>query len=198
LWNSVGEQFRFRDHIVDTIEFPAHGNDRRTPANGILKAYVDRTIEDIDATNDNVSWVGNNMGGVVVSGAVEQRPERVSRLIYVAALLPQDGDKILKLGSSDTDSKVFPALLDGGSDGTFGLLEDLGVSIYRTDHVDSQRIWLDPTRLLAAKPSFRTMSRHTRLRTAVFSASIIIARETKWFYGVNRTQWALVTEFLGS
>ena len=43
--------------------------------------------------------VANSMGGMVISEAAARRPDRVKRLVYVAAFLPGDGQSLVDLTS---------------------------------------------------------------------------------------------------
>lgn len=46
---------------------------------------------------DNVLLVGHSYGGVVITGVAERVPERISNMIYVDALVPNDGDSVAAL-----------------------------------------------------------------------------------------------------
>jgi pimeloyl-ACP methyl ester carboxylesterase len=53
-----------------------------------------------------VLLVGHSMAGVVISAVAEREPQRLHRLVYVAAYLPGDGDSVYKLSTNDKDSRV--------------------------------------------------------------------------------------------
>lgn len=46
---------------------------------------------------DQVVLVGHSYGGAIIMGVAEQIPERLSHLIYVDAVLLQDGEKVMDL-----------------------------------------------------------------------------------------------------
>ena len=61
-----------------------------------LDAYADRVCAVLDRGEPAI-LVGNSMGGIVISQAAARRPDRVERLVYVAAFLPGDGQSLMNL-----------------------------------------------------------------------------------------------------
>jgi pimeloyl-ACP methyl ester carboxylesterase len=57
------------------------------------------------------------MGGMVISGVAEQYPSRIAKLVYLAALLPKDGDSLASISMTDTGSHLGKALVVDGQDG---------------------------------------------------------------------------------
>lgn len=58
------------------------------------------------------------MGGIVVSQAAEQRPDRIRALVYVCAFLLRDSQCLVDVAQGDKDALVMPNALaspDGGS-----------------------------------------------------------------------------------
>ena len=54
--------------------------------------YVSSVAERFpDGTDRDVVLVGHSMGGAVISEVARQYPERISKLVYVAAMLPDEG-----------------------------------------------------------------------------------------------------------
>lgn len=64
-----------------------------------------------------VVLVGHSAGGMAISGAAARAPEEFTGLVYLCALLPRGGDRLLKLVTKDQDSDfggaVKPNLLKG-------------------------------------------------------------------------------------
>jgi hypothetical protein len=50
------------------------------------------------------------MGGIAISMAAEARPAKVSKLVYLAAFLLQNGQSMFDLACADTASMILPAL----------------------------------------------------------------------------------------
>jgi len=64
-----------------------------------------------------VLLVGHSSGGMAISRAAEAAPDEFVGLVYLSALLPQNGDRLLKLmaknDGSDFGSQIKPNLLKG-------------------------------------------------------------------------------------
>ncbi|MCV2882210.1 alpha/beta fold hydrolase [Actibacterium sp. XHP0104] len=94
-WSDVAPLLRAAGHEVTALTLPGHKGDTTAPDTVGLADYA-RAIS--DAVGDGPAvLVGHSMGGMAISAAAELIPDRVTRLIYVAAFLPQDGDSLLSL-----------------------------------------------------------------------------------------------------
>ncbi len=72
----------------------------------------------LDAQAGPVVLVGHSSGGVAISQAAEQRPEKVKLLVYLAAFLLRDGETLFGVAENETRSMVLPNLVmseDGAS-----------------------------------------------------------------------------------
>jgi pimeloyl-ACP methyl ester carboxylesterase len=104
-WDKTAADLRSRGFKVVAVELPGHGKDE-TPADKLsLAAYVDAVIAALP-TDGKAVLVGHSMAGMVISGVAEKVPARLSKLVYVAAYLPRNGDSLYQLSSTDTDSVV--------------------------------------------------------------------------------------------
>ncbi|EAQ01697.1 esterase EstC, putative [Pseudooceanicola batsensis HTCC2597] len=87
-WRDVIPALESRGHAVRAVDMPGRGGGvagltLKDQAEAILSAYEGQAV-----------LVGHSAGGFSISAAAEQAPERVSRLIYVAALRPANGDRL--------------------------------------------------------------------------------------------------------
>ncbi|HLD52949.1 MAG TPA: alpha/beta fold hydrolase [Sediminibacterium sp.] len=53
----------------------------------------------------NVILVGHSYGGMVVTGVADSIPERISKLIYLDAFVPEDGESVFALGRTPEGMK---------------------------------------------------------------------------------------------
>jgi len=53
---------------------------------------------------EDVVLVGHSYGGMVISGVAERVPERIARLVYFDAILPEDGESVASLFGDAIDS----------------------------------------------------------------------------------------------
>lgn len=102
-WNRVERRLVADGHTVITLDLPGHGADQ-TPVDQLsLNSYRDAVIAAI-GNRTNVVLVGHSFGGMVVSQVAEAIPAKISKLVYLAALIPQNGESANDLAGRDQDS----------------------------------------------------------------------------------------------
>lgn len=120
-WNSTKSLLEAEGHSVIAIDLPGHGDDN-TPASEIkLETLVARVGQELLAQSEPVILVGHSMGGIVISQTAEAYPDKIDRLIYVAAYLLQNGESLFQVSSSDPNSKIGPYLLPDPDNGLIGI-----------------------------------------------------------------------------
>ena len=108
-WGFVRNQLAVNANVV-VVNLPAHGVEL-TPADQVsLNDYVKTVTDAIQQQVGKVILVGHSMAGIVVSQVAENIPNKIDKLIYVSAYLPQNGEDLLTLSSQDQQSKVGGAL----------------------------------------------------------------------------------------
>jgi pimeloyl-ACP methyl ester carboxylesterase len=93
------------------VELPAHGADKGTVADATFDAYVAKVAKALDDAGGPVVLVGHSMGGMVISQVAENKPNAITKLIYLAAFVPKDGESLQALAASDTASHLGPAIV---------------------------------------------------------------------------------------
>jgi pimeloyl-ACP methyl ester carboxylesterase len=95
-WDRVAPGLRAAGHTVEAIDLPGQGEDP-TPVEEItLDRYAERVCEAL-AGGPPAILVGHSMGGMVITQAAARCPERVERLVYVAAFVPWDGMSLIDM-----------------------------------------------------------------------------------------------------
>lgn len=98
-------------HKSLAIDLPGLGDDR-TPAGAVtLDDYAARIAGVLDAQREKAILLGHSMGGIAITAAAEQRPDKIKLLIYLAAFLPQNGESLLMLEERNTDPRVPPHII---------------------------------------------------------------------------------------
>jgi pimeloyl-ACP methyl ester carboxylesterase len=132
-WNATKALLEEAGHQVIAIDLPGHGDDQ-TPVAGItLDTLVDRVGQTLITQSEPVILVGHSMGGIVLSQTAEKYPDKIERLIYVAAYLLQDGESLFQVSTADTDSKIGPYLLPDPENGQIGIRPEALKDIFLHD-----------------------------------------------------------------
>ena len=110
-WEKVVPLLKQAGHQVEILDLPGHGQDR-TPIREItLTAYTKHVCETLDAQAEPVILVGHSMGGIVITQVAEERPEKIQTLVYLTAFLPQNGESLLQIARTNSDSLLTPNLV---------------------------------------------------------------------------------------
>lgn len=124
-WYQVETLLELAGQTVTTVDLPAHGIDGANPGTVTLADYAQAVIDRIDAIDGQVILVGHSLGGITLSTVAEARPQKIEKLVYLAAFLLPDGVSALEAASQDPDSLAVQNLIIDSNAGT--------VDIDRTD-----------------------------------------------------------------
>lgn len=113
-------------HRAHAIDLPGHGQNTAPIPKVTMAAYVDRVIEAAQAIDGPIVLVGHSLAGAIVSQVAERIPEKIARLVYVAATLPKNGETVLGLMQSDEDGQLLANIVFS-DDGSFATLADTHV-----------------------------------------------------------------------
>ena len=93
-WDRIAPGLRAAGHTVEAIDLPGQGDDP-TPVEEItLDRYAQRVC-DVLSDGPAAVLVGHSMGGMVITQAAARCPERIERLVFVAAFVPWDGQSLI-------------------------------------------------------------------------------------------------------
>ncbi|HEX9229999.1 MAG TPA: alpha/beta hydrolase [Arthrobacter sp.] len=104
-WEEVTPPLVAAGHQVHPLTLPGLESVDAPRAGIGLRTHIDAVVAKIDAIDDPVVLVGHSGGGAIIHGAVDARPDRVVRAIYVDSGplgdggvinddLPDDGDAV--------------------------------------------------------------------------------------------------------
>jgi pimeloyl-ACP methyl ester carboxylesterase len=105
-WSYLKPLLEAAGQQVILVNLPGHGPDNTPVMDISLKSYVDVVCQTIVQQTGKVILVGHSMAGMVVSQAAEAMPEKIAKIIYISAYLPQHGDDLLSLSKLDSESLV--------------------------------------------------------------------------------------------
>ena len=96
-WSRVIPPLEQAGHTVEAIDLPGGGDDPTPPDGVTLETCAARVSDVLAAKSEPALLVGHSMGGVVVTQAASDRPDRVRQLAFVCAFMPADGQSLLDL-----------------------------------------------------------------------------------------------------
>jgi pimeloyl-ACP methyl ester carboxylesterase len=88
------EILKQQGHQASAIDLPGHGQNTARISEVTMEAYVNHVIETAKTIEGPIILVGHSLAGAVISQVGERIPERIERLVYVAASLPQNGETV--------------------------------------------------------------------------------------------------------
>jgi pimeloyl-ACP methyl ester carboxylesterase len=109
-WHKIVPRLERAGHTAIAIDLPSHGRDRTPPGAVSMQHYVDAICRVLDAADEPVVLVAHSRGGLPITQAAEERPEKIRTLVYLAAFLIPNGETILPLAFTDESSLIMPAL----------------------------------------------------------------------------------------
>ena len=110
VWDAVKADLANKGNKVIVVELPGHGADNTATYTLSINVYRDRVIEAISTVTEKVILVGHSMGGMVVTAVAEKMPSKISKLVYIGAFLPANGQALVDLAYADPGSKLGPLL----------------------------------------------------------------------------------------
>ncbi len=142
-----------------------------------LSAHIDEIVDLIGKKHlDHVILVGHSYGGMVVSGVAERVPNKIARVVYVDAFLPESGESAFdQMAPSFADSLRRRAKEQGGGRGIpsgngKGLPQPIGTLDQKLTLSDSRAAAIPGTYILTLEPgakvgAFSFAARRAQART---------------------------------
>ncbi|HEX7904666.1 MAG TPA: alpha/beta fold hydrolase [Chitinophagaceae bacterium] len=107
-WHKVIPLLEKKGHRAIAIDLPGMGKDK-TPIEKVkMKTTVEKICQLIDSIEGKVILVGHSKNGVMISQAAEYRPDKIEKLIYLAAYLIPNGKCQREYSIQDTEGVLKP------------------------------------------------------------------------------------------
>lgn len=101
IWSDVTAELEGMGHVVHTVNLPGRAGDTTPTSQITLDSHRDAVLSVVQQSEEPVVLVGHSFGGMTISAVAEAAPEKVERLIYLAAYLPQNGQSLQDLAFSN-------------------------------------------------------------------------------------------------
>lgn len=110
-WDYTRPTLEKQGHSVTAIDLHGRDSSNRNVTNVTLDSYVETVVNAIDQLDKKVVLVGHSMAGAVISQVAERLPEKIDKLVYVAAFLLKSGDSVIEAMTRDPDGEFLPELI---------------------------------------------------------------------------------------
>ncbi|MCD8123863.1 MAG: alpha/beta fold hydrolase [Lachnospiraceae bacterium] len=91
-WDKVRPLLEALGHTTYAVDLPGHGEDSSDIATQTGDTFARKVVDLIESLPCRVILVGNSMGGSVISRVGEMIPDKIKKIVYLAAFLLQDGE----------------------------------------------------------------------------------------------------------
>lgn len=98
-WDQIKPSLQQKGHTVIAIDLPGSGEDATPPQDVSLESYVNKVVTTIEKIDEPVILVGHSMSGMVISQVAENIPDKIKKLVYVCAFVPENGQAISDIAS---------------------------------------------------------------------------------------------------
>jgi pimeloyl-ACP methyl ester carboxylesterase len=118
------------------IDLPGHGKRAAVRGGVDMSAYINDVVLYIKEKNiSDIVLVGHSMSGIIISRVVEEVPERIRHLVFLAAVVPHDGEALVDLLTKERQAKLHE--LEGKTAEIYGPIDTLR-PLYFTDLPDGK------------------------------------------------------------
>lgn len=107
-WHKVTPLLEKAGHRVFAIDLPGMGRDKTPIEKVTMKDTVQKIVDLIDSIEGRVILVGHSKNGIMISQAAEYRPEKIEKLVYLAAYLIPNGKTQREYSIQDTGGWLKP------------------------------------------------------------------------------------------
>ncbi len=107
-WHKVTPLLQQAGHTVHAIDLPGMGRDKTPIAEVKFENTVQGICDLIDSIKGRVILVGHSKNGIMISQAAEYRPDKIEKLIYLAAYLIPNGKTQREYSVQDTGGWLKP------------------------------------------------------------------------------------------
>jgi pimeloyl-ACP methyl ester carboxylesterase len=142
-YKDLAKVLRGRGHEVYTPTLTGHGDRIHLDTSA---ATVDSFVDDVanvlfyEDLHD-VTLVGHSLGGVSIPLVALRRPERVRKLVWLAAVVLRDGESFMDIGAS-IQSPALKRASDAAAEGDEAASWEYRIDAFLNDGTPEQRRWL--------------------------------------------------------
>jgi pimeloyl-ACP methyl ester carboxylesterase len=100
-WAQVGQNLKAKGHTVVAIDLPGRNTQGAEAKAVSIADYVNVVSAAVKNQTERVTLIGHSFGGITISMVGAANPEKIKRLVYVAAYIPISGESMQSIASGD-------------------------------------------------------------------------------------------------
>ncbi|MHA4739584.1 alpha/beta fold hydrolase [Dyadobacter sp. MSC1_007] len=135
-WHITAAELVLTGNRVITVNLPGHGSDETSVSDISLQLYIYEVLKAIGDEKD-ITLVGHSFGGIVVKAVADLIAPQIKKIIYLAAYVPQDGDSLLSIAQTDSESLIGKNLIVDEQAGVVGIVKEAVAEIFMADAPES-------------------------------------------------------------
>jgi pimeloyl-ACP methyl ester carboxylesterase len=99
-WGAVVSELDKLGDRAYAVDLPGHGQNYCDRSKVTFADYVDSVVKFIEEHDlRDVVIAGHSLGGLTISGVTAKIPKRIKRTVFVSAIVPEDGGRVLNPSS---------------------------------------------------------------------------------------------------
>ncbi|NND42777.1 MAG: alpha/beta fold hydrolase [Silicimonas sp.] len=129
-WSKLIPHLKEMGHSARAIDLPSHGDDPTPPGTVTIADYVDACT---DALGDDTILVGHSLGGLTITLAAAQHPDRIRALVYLCAFVPPPGQPFAEIRKDAVTSDLQTAVSVDREAGISTILTETAPPVFYQD-----------------------------------------------------------------
>ncbi|MGD9295328.1 MAG: alpha/beta fold hydrolase [Roseobacter sp.] len=135
-WRYVVPLLEQLGHSATAIDLPGHGEDRTPVEEVTLESYARAIAEHCTG---RTALVGHSMGGYAIAAAACLVPNKIGKLIYLCAYVPDEGASLAEMRMRAPTQPLLPAVRMGADGISFTIDPEMAADIFYNDCTDEVR-----------------------------------------------------------
>ena len=154
-WQPLVACLKARGHDAIAPDLPGHAFADGWIGQQEMSCYINAIVDIVDGLPAPPILVGHSMSGAVAAGVAELRPEKLAKVIFLAAYIPADGECIADVVKTDPTSFVEAGKTDVGGVTAITLKAGVLGDAFYNDATPDQLAWVEDRIQLHAARTFR-------------------------------------------
>ncbi len=141
LWDGVKASMDKSGASVIAYDLPGHGKRQAERSGVTMSRYIADVLDFIRKNSlSDLVLVGHSMSGMVITRIAEEVPQRVRHLVYLAAVVPRDGEALIDLLTKERQESL--RKLEGKASELFGPIDALRPNYFTDQTGEEQDFYL--------------------------------------------------------